>query len=187
MIIRRNFLMKKFQAHTFFSSSQTLEGWINDLARHNENSEVTDFEKSSFVAGAPAVIAGLRDTGLEFSVQQVERIKATLATKRITYREYRELLRTLQDRIQDEFSDLLFLSISKIKAPYYENEELFGADVKNKYPSAAFEIKEAGNCFALERSTACVMHLMRTLEVALKAIAAGLGIPSPITGSNRNW
>jgi len=61
---------------------------------------------------------------------------------------------------------------------------LFGADVSTKFSSVAFEIEEAGKCLALGRSTACVFHLMRTLEVALDAVRICLGLPKP---SNPNW
>ena len=37
--------------------------------------------------------------------------------------------------------------------------------------SARFDIGEAGNCFALERYTACVFHLMRTMEIGLTVLA----------------
>lgn len=61
---------------------------------------------------------------------------------------------------------------------------LFGAAVSTKFPGVAFEIEEAGKCLALGRATACVFHLMRTLEVALEAVRVCLGLPKP---SNPNW
>jgi hypothetical protein len=48
--------------------------------------------------------------------------------------------------------------------------------VFEKFPSANEDIYEAGMCVALERGTACVMHIMRVQEVGLKALAAALGI-----------
>jgi hypothetical protein len=42
--------------------------------------------------------------------------------------------------------------------------------------SASFDIEEAGKCLAFDRGTATVMHLMRVLEVGLKALAKVLQI-----------
>ena len=52
---------------------------------------------------------------------------------------------------------------------------------------AQFEIDEAAKCLALRRSTACVFHLMRVMEVGIKAVARCLGIPDPTKGSEKNW
>lgn len=61
---------------------------------------------------------------------------------------------------------------------------LYGPEVRGKYPSALYDIDEAGKCLALGRSTAAVFHLMRVMEIALKAVSAHLGVTAP---SNPNW
>jgi hypothetical protein len=67
-------------------------------------------------------------------------------------------------------------------ARYFENPKLFGDEVFAAFPSATDDIAEAGTCLALERSTACVMHLMRASEVALKALANAVGV-----GRQSDW
>lgn len=59
---------------------------------------------------------------------------------------------------------------------YYEQPKLFGDDVFDKFPSANNDIFEAGTCLALERGTACVMHLMRVCEVGIKVLAGALSV-----------
>jgi hypothetical protein len=59
---------------------------------------------------------------------------------------------------------------------YYEQPKLFGDAVFTAFPSANNDIFEAGTCLALERGTACIMHLMRVVEVGLKALAAAVGV-----------
>jgi hypothetical protein len=59
---------------------------------------------------------------------------------------------------------------------YFENPKLFGEEVFAAFPSAIEDITEAGACLALERPTACVMHLMRVTEAGLKALAAKVGV-----------
>ena len=65
---------------------------------------------------------------------------------------------------------------------YFENPKLFGEKVFAVFPSATDDIAEAGTCLALERSTACVMHLMRATEVALRALALSVGV-----GKQNDW
>lgn len=59
---------------------------------------------------------------------------------------------------------------------YFENPKLFGDAVFAAFPSATDDITEAGTCLAFERATACVMHLMRATEVALKALATAVNV-----------
>lgn len=67
---------------------------------------------------------------------------------------------------------------------YSQIDPIFGSDVRSKYPSAIYDIDEAAKCLALGRSTAAVFHLMRVMEVALKAISKCLGLSTP---NNPNW
>jgi hypothetical protein len=80
-------------------------------------------------------------------------------------------------RIEDEISHNRFLSLSSKEASLWSAQMPFGEDVFERFPSAIVEIEEAGKCLAVERCTASVFHLMRAMEVALKATAGALGIP----------
>ena len=63
-----------------------------------------------------------------------------------------------------------------------KNQALFGPRVADKYPMAEYDIEEAGKCLALQRPTACVMHLMRVLEIGLQSLAKEMGAPD-----QENW
>jgi hypothetical protein len=63
---------------------------------------------------------------------------------------------------------------------YFENPKLFGDAVLTAFPSATDDIAEAGTCLALERSTACIMHLMRAAEVSLRTLAKTVGVTDPL-------
>src|SRR5205823_5048579 len=83
-----------------------------------------------------------------------------------------------------QIGNTLFMELDKRKfygpleryTKYFEPEQLFGAEVFNNFASANDDIYEAGTCLALERATACVMHLMRVLEAGLAALAKAVGI-----------
>ncbi len=80
----------------------------------------------------------------------------------VTYKDAVEGFAEIQSRLRDELSLSTVFVIPADKARYFQtNATLFGAEVDGKFPSAAFEIAEAGKCLALERNTAAVFHLMR--------------------------
>ena len=87
-------------------------------------------------------------------------------------------------RVTEDLDSEMFLAIPADRISYYEQKEpLFGAEVANSFPSAAYDIAEAGKCYALHRSTASVFHLMRVLEIGLTVFADRFGVPS----SHTNW
>jgi nucleoside diphosphate kinase len=64
-----------------------------------------------------------------------------------------------------------FVFIPRERANCFEQNQLFGKEVFTAFPSAKYDIKEAGNCFATGAFTASVFHLMRTAEYGLRALA----------------
>ena len=63
------------------------------------------------------------------------------------------------------------LRIHQDRAEYLDGMLLFGREVASAFPSAQRDITEAGNCLAVECSTAAVFHLMRASEFGLRALA----------------
>lgn len=99
-----------------------------------------------------------------------------------------KLLDELYGRLIDECGLRSFFCLSIRDSGFaLHDTPLFGADVQRKFPSAAFEIEEAGKCLGFGRSTASVFHLMRTLEIAILAVSRCLSIPDPIKPGDRNW
>ena len=87
--------------------------------------------------------------------------------------------------IKREMKLHLFMYIPVEKVKYYDSYRktrgvgqayLFGDSVNNKLPDASFDIEEAGNCFATNRYTACVFHLMRAMEKAVQKLGDNLGV-----------
>ena len=97
-------------------------------------------------------------------------------------------LQQLVGRLQDEIAERMLLVVPPEQVPFYEQTApLFGADFIAKFPSAQFDLSEAGKCMALGRSTAAVFHLMRIMETGLGAVHRCLGIAKPLVGNDRNW
>jgi len=82
----------------------------------------------------------------------------------------------VQCRFLDEIAAESFLYQSREKLKYYELHAPFGPAVFARFPTAEFDIREAANCFALDRHTATVMHCMRVLEVGFTLLGKALKI-----------
>jgi len=79
-------------------------------------------------------------------------------------------------RFQDELQQHTYMAVPGHLVSYYSKDHLFGERVSERFPGARMDLKEAGNCYALERPTACVFHLMRAMESAIQKLGKRLGV-----------
>jgi hypothetical protein len=99
-----------------------------------------------------------------------------------------EMMTDLDNRLRDELTLHKIFVLEESKARYFSSDApQFGAEVSSKFVSAAFEIDEAAKCLALSRSTASVFHLMRLMEIGIRAVARCLDVPDPTKPAERNW
>ena len=121
-----------------------------------------------------AVSSMCKMVSLEVTAKKVEQVirKSSAQTSEVTLK--KADLNAILDVMRLEIDACLFLQVeNEFKSLYYQTS-FFDHNVAEKFPSAMFDIDEAGCCLALGRSTACVMHMMRALEVALKALKISL-------------
>lgn len=83
----------------------------------------------------------------------------------------------LQTAFWFEMGKRNFVFIPSSVEKYFEQNALFGPEVASAFPSAAKDIKDAGNCLAADLNTAAVFHLMRVAEHGLRALAIHLQCP----------
>jgi hypothetical protein len=77
----------------------------------------------------------------------------------------------LRRRVLDQFDGEFCLNLSQQERELYApSAPLFGQDVEQRFPSIAEDISEAARCLALDRTTACVFHLMRSLEAVVQQL-----------------
>lgn len=170
--------MFKFYAQSMFRISEKLERYIGEAV--NERTDDPDRMISpdeEYASSLSVTAAQLESWGLSTSAKQVERLAHLLSEYPYSYRSFEERLRGIQEVISDELSSHLFMRIQPEYRRYYEEKNLFGLQVPEKFPLAIRDIEHAGNCLAFGEGTACVYHLMRVMEVGLKALAKALGVP----------
>jgi hypothetical protein len=94
----------------------------------------------------------------------------------------------VEERICEELHSSWFFRIPKTKVGYYAGpRERLGQAVIDAFPSAIYDIEEAGKCYATERYTACVFHLMRVMEFGLHSLSLSLNDPNLNPKKNRSW
>ena len=95
----------------------------------------------------------------------------------------------IDTQIKRELKSVTAFVLSPSEQRLYEPKEpLFGMEVDSKFKrKARREIDAAGKCLALQCYTACVFHLMRTVEVAIESIRTCLELPVPKKGQHKAW
>jgi len=171
--------MLRFYANKYVSLSRRLEAVLSrsDTQRLVDlNTSVSEEDRKVWGASLASFKKGFEELSLGFCVLHIDGTVRLLNTKDdLTYRELHAALRELQSRLEHELSINVYFQLNSERIKYYEQEQpLFGQTVSDKFPSALYDIVEAGRCLATERSTACVFHLMRIMEAGLKALAKKL-------------
>jgi hypothetical protein len=177
--------MEKFKAENFYCIGALIESF-KDTATNGLKQNVPAADYEDEINRLHKILEAIKmhcyPIGLTMSIKAIDRANASITTN-TTGEDIIKALSVLDDRLTDEMEDQVFMYIPAIRAARYDQEQAFGLLVSNKFPSASFDIKESGNCFAAARYTACVFHLMRVLELGLAAFAKDFGVPSDHT----NW
>ncbi len=80
----------------------------------------------------------------------------------------------LRVRLEEDLQSKYFLFVSPGIEKYWEQKDLFG--LGKNFPGAHKDIESAGNCLVVGQGTACVFHLMRAMEVAVRKLSKRLKI-----------
>lgn len=174
--------MKPFSVYELISLVRALETLASTKAVHSDEA-ISDDAKKVFAERTDRMQALCEECELTISSDQFCRISSKLrGTHPVTYRELVAFLPDAMNRIEDETSRQIVMVIEPAYLVYFSNPQFFDSrdqtanKVSVQFASAAEDIAEAGKCLACGRSTACVMHLNRVMEVGLQSLAKELGI-----------
>ncbi|MCH7838133.1 MAG: hypothetical protein IIC26_06455 [Chloroflexi bacterium] len=88
------------------------------------------------------------------------------------------LTREFHLNLRNEIGEYQLLAIRPgVKDWYLAPEETFGRTIVDAFPDAARDVRDAGQCYALDQWTATVFHCMRVLELGLRSLANDLALP----------
>jgi len=115
---------------------------------------------------------------LKLSLLAVRRIVVLLnGTEPMRFSALEPLLHDLFHRVLDEMESARFFAVPERALLDFKEADGFGFEVARAFPSAKLDIQESISCYILGRYTASVFHLMRVLEISLKAFGDWLGVP----------
>jgi hypothetical protein len=180
--------MLKFRAISFVQFSarlSSIEGTV-ETARYNVSKETRDLLLTKYIYPLcrMAEISDL-DVSLAYLRRLEQRMKGPSS---ISARSLGGMLEQLRERIEDELSAQLLYQIPKEKGKFYTPKEpLFGSKVFKSFPSSRGDIEKAGRCYAVGLNTACIFHLMRVMELALRALGESLHDESLNPKTNPTW
>jgi hypothetical protein len=179
--------MQKLESAYLFRVSRTLEQVMTTLSHPvAKGHPVTEAAAAGMVGELAALRGELEAVDLPFSVRLLDRVIVSLGkTPPPTHDSLAFTFGELAMRIEDELKEMLVLQVGREQAKYYTDRTPFGPEVAQRFPGLGIDdLEEMSKCFALERYTACVFHVMRVLEVGLQALATKLKIT---LDRERNW
>lgn len=179
--------MNKFAAEEFFKLGKIMNVMLNI----NEQ-WIRDHPGDNLKENAVPVMQGFFQQALELSTQIGLKISAkTLVAAIDSVREgmeYSEIsywIKAAGGTMEREMDGQLFLYVPSHRSDFFDPiKPLFGSDFANHFGSAERDSRKAGVCFAVGQYTASVFHLMRVMEICLRAAEDSLQLPPSM---DRNW
>jgi hypothetical protein len=184
--------MLELKASPFIRAAMQIER-IKSVAESGANDSQMDALIS--VAESPQPIVHL-DQLISFTVPlnanltriASQRLKDQILTGQMTWNDLARSINEVGDRLKDELDGaVLFVADPRFSHLLETARDPFPEGISEAFPSAVFEMSEAGKCLALHRATAAAFHSIRALEVGLLALARFLSVPDPTKGTDRNW
>jgi len=186
--------MITFHADSFYLALKDLlqleeESAKNAVQKGKEALSELDARRARFIIRA--FFIECERAGLRRPLERQERLEhlgePEDAHSKYTFDQIKYELEELRIAVFSDLREGTFLRLDDASAAYHEKPILFGDLVKERFPKAAYDIQEAGNCYATARYTGCVFHLMRVAEHGLRALAKKVGVPFPKTFDLKTW
>lgn len=130
------------------------------------------------------VFADARQLCIDFDLQTA-RVRADFALAVLEEGQFNRLHAEIEELFRHIRHDVRFCSIWPV-APEraWSFEDSFGDGVKQAFPSAQSDITEGGVCLGLGRHSACVFHMTRAAERAVRALARAASTDAALRGGD---
>ena len=178
--------MLEFDTSEFLELIELVEyglAWANQKDR---DERIDDGNRGAVTSNLRDVVSKCEELGLAVSRNFINDARIRLSLKENFQPSYLDIstqMEAVKAVLHAELETVKFLMIPAREAHYYTDVDLFGVDVASNFSNASYDIGEAGKCLAVGRSTACVLHLMRVLELGLNSLANQF----QVSFVNTNW
>lgn len=159
-------------AAIFADNIARLEELSQKVSKEDQNDTFQESDLKYIQDCSEAIYRASETVKLRLSISQAA-ILTHYARNNQPVGEIRTRIQLLRETVIGELYHKKFYPVVNVE---FLKPELFGSDVAMHFPKSRSDIEEAGKCLALNRGTACVFHLMRAMEVAVKAVWHTLGI-----------
>jgi len=116
-----------------------------------------------------------RILGLDATLAQIDRVENIVGSDSINVDILANAIMEVNSRMTDELDARHLYGVDSVRAAYISSNQ-FSRMVGERFPDAIADMDEAARCYAFERPTACIYHLMRVTEYGIKGVADLLGI-----------
>ena len=168
-----------------------IRSWNQQENPDHKDTDIIDRESANFVADEiDNLLPHLNTLGARLAHMSCVRLIKRLHELHLSikFNQIARSVESISQRLADELTMTRAFVIEHEKQKYYDPAQpLFGNDVASKFLSVIFELDEGAKCLALGRPTACVFHLMRIMEIGVRAMARCLNVPDPTKPAERNW
>ena len=159
-------------------------GFLSDLrefqnsfeADHQSNDPLEEGQKSSLRKSLTKIAQSCRALEMMDANNRIKRIQKVLSSEECGYAVMAFQIKTLHETIEDNLEERRFWYISNEQDKQISEIRKLpikdGPDAKQ----ALYDWEEAVWCHAFDRHTACIMHLMRLIEVGLRILGRHLDI-----------
>jgi hypothetical protein len=179
--------LKEYLRFRFEDAHGRVLHWQEKLLR----SAVSTDQKGTITAGERKGILGAiaesrhecEDLELSNSLHIISQIEDDLDHPNATpfYQQMGTQFRSLWNAMASDIADKRFVFIPKDNEQYFFNEELWPEGAHEAFPAARDDLNNSGFCLAADLHDAAVFHLMRVVEIGLRALARKLKVTIPKT------
>ncbi len=173
--------MQPFLADIFFFATYHLDSFEceikREIDRRGKDSPMTSEEIERARVRLRTLEHRCQHLELTRTVEHLSDIEAQFAVYDVMP-EYSVTLRDMEYRLTElrrylvrDLGSQMLMTIPAPDAGYFEQEQLFGPEVFDSFYTTRDDVKEAGNCYATGRYTACAFHCARVAEKGLHALA----------------
>ena len=172
------------QLETSRTGSQSIRILLDEMPideREKSWGDILDHGKTHFLSNIARAEQVCRDNNLSGAASRLREIFERTSNGHVPV-DVSTVLAETEHALSEILRDLgskKYLVVNSDVAELLENSDFMGKDVLAAFPSAAEDIKQAGNCLAAECTTAAVFHLMRCAEFGLHALARDRDVDFP--------
>ncbi|MCY4642412.1 MAG: hypothetical protein OXC41_06920 [Gammaproteobacteria bacterium] len=143
--------------------------YLDDI-KHDLGSDYVSGSDYELESKLQALYPMLDMMNLESAKSQVERIIDSFKMP-VTGYEVAQSLKELRNRVVDDFKHPALYCFNAVEKNLIEQgEEVFAQKVRDIFTDTKYDLEEAVQCLGFSRYTACVFHLMRAMEQAVRRI-----------------